>query len=356
MVTSPQERNPAVSVIVPARNEEASLGACLASLAQQEGVEFEMVVVDDGSRDRTRAIAQSFPGVRVLEAGPLAPGWSGKSNALVTGVRQARGRWLLFTDADTVHLPGSLKRSLAEAREQGAAMLSYSPAQEVRGFWQHAVMPLVFSDLARAYPPAKVNDPASPLAAANGQYLLVERAAYEAVGGHAAVAQDLLEDVALARAFKRAGYRLRFRYGGDAVRTRMYRSFGQMCEGWTKNLALLFPAARLAARRSLEFVWIAGGVGLAGWAAARGETRLAALVAAAASMGWLNLLRRVRRAHFGWVANLAAVAGLPVFTLLLLRSALYTRWRGKVVWKGRTYASRPSAPRDGEFPQAIPGA
>ncbi|HXZ29398.1 MAG TPA: glycosyltransferase, partial [Terriglobales bacterium] len=277
MTPAPQENGPAVSVIVPARNEEASLGACLESLVCQEGVDFEVVVVDDGSADRTPAIAKSFPGVRVLEAGPLPEGWSGKSNALVGGVGQARGAWLLFTDADTVHRPGSLARSLAEAKEHGAALLSYSPAQEIHGFWEHAVMPLVFSDLSRTYPPAKVNDPASPVAAANGQYLLVERGAYEAVGGHAAVAQELLEDVALARVFKRAAYRLHFRYGGDAVRTRMYRSLGQMCEGWTKNLALLFPAVRLAAWRGLEFLWIAGSVALTAWGAAAGERRLAAL-------------------------------------------------------------------------------
>lgn len=342
--------------MVPARDEEASLGACLESLVRQAGVDFEILVVDDGSTDRTRAIAESFAGVRVLAAGALPPGWSGKSNALVAGVRQARGGWLLFTDADTVHLPGSLARSLKEAQEHGAALLSYSPAQEVHGFWQHAFMPLVFSDLARTYRPLEVNDPASPVAAANGQYLLVERSAYEAVGGHAAVAQTLLEDVALARAFKRAGYRLRFRYGGDAVRTRMYRSFRQMCEGWSKNLALLFAAVGLAVRRGLEFLWIAGGLALGVWSAAAGERKLAALALAAASMGWLMLLRRVRRAHFGWGANLAAVAGLPVFALLLLRSALSTRWRGKVVWKGRTYASRPDLPRDRDLPQAAPGA
>ncbi|HYX70415.1 MAG TPA: glycosyltransferase family 2 protein [Terriglobales bacterium] len=356
MTAAPQERKPAVSVIVPARNEEACLGACLESLAGQQGVDFEIVVVDDGSSDRTRAIAQSFSGVQVLEADPLPAGWGGKSNALVTGARQARGEWLLFTDADTVHLPGSLARSLAEVQQHAAALLSYSPAQEVRGFWEQAVMPLVFYELARTYPPAKVNDPASPVAAANGQYLLVERRAYDAVGGHAAVAQTLLEDMALAKAFKRAGYRLRFRFGGDAVRTRMYRSFRQMYEGWTKNLALLFPAVRLAVWYGLEFLGIAAGLALAGWAGFHGQTKLAALAAAAASMGWLNLLRRVRKAHFGWGTSLAAVAGLPVFALLLLRSALYTRWRGKVVWKGRTYASRPDSPRDGKLPQAAPGA
>src|SRR5690242_1824154 len=102
---------PTISVIVPARNEEACLGACLQSLAAQTGVAFEIIVVDDGSSDRTREIAQSFPEVKLVEARPLPSGWSGKSNALVSGFRPAAGEWLLFTDADTVHLPGSLARS-----------------------------------------------------------------------------------------------------------------------------------------------------------------------------------------------------------------------------------------------------
>src|SRR5580698_757204 len=190
---------PAVSVIVPARNEEACLGTCLESVVSQAGVSFEVVVVDDGSTDRTREIAESFAGVRVVDAGALPAGWSGKNHALTAGVRQAKGEWFLFTDADTVHRPGSLARALAEARAQGAALLSYSPEQVVHGFWERAVMPVIFAELAERYRPAEVSDPRSPVAAANGQYLLVSREAYEAVGGHAAIAGDLLEDVALAR-------------------------------------------------------------------------------------------------------------------------------------------------------------
>src|ERR1700694_3139306 len=102
---------PTVSVIIPARNEEACLRDCLQSLVSQSGVAFEIIVVDDHSTDRTREIAQSFPGVRVIEAGPLPDGWTGKNNAVSTGSREARGEWLLFTDADTVHIPGSLARA-----------------------------------------------------------------------------------------------------------------------------------------------------------------------------------------------------------------------------------------------------
>ena len=148
---------------------------------------------------------------------------------------------------------------------QGAALLSYSPEQEVHGFWERAVMPVIFAELAGRYRPAEVSDPRSAVAAANGQYLLISREAYEAVGGHAGVAGDLLEDVALARAVKRSGRGIFFRFGGDGVRTRMYRSFAQLREGWTKNLALLFPSPlRLAVVRLLEFGLIVGSGVLAG--------------------------------------------------------------------------------------------
>lgn len=336
---------PEVSIIVPARNEEAGVGACLESLLAQQGVSLEIFLVDDGSTDRTREIAQSFPGVQVIDAEPLPAGWSGKSNAVCTAARRARGQWLLFTDADTVHLPGSLERSLREASEHGAALLSYSPAQEVHGLGERAVMPVIFAELAGTYKPAEVNDPASPAAAANGQYLLISRAAYEAVGGHAAVAESLLEDVALARAVKRSGRTLRFRFGGDAVRTRMYRSFSQLCEGWTKNLALLFARPlQLALLRFLEFLAITGGLAAAALAVRAGSREVALLVVAAVAIIYANFLSRIKRAHFSWSPNLLALFGLPIFSYLLLRSRLYYKWRRSVTWKGRQYSTRASGP------------
>ncbi len=166
---------PEVSIIVPARNEEGVLGSCLQSLLKQTGATFEVIVVDDSSTDRTRAIAESFAGIRVLAAPPPAGGWTGKNNALAAGAKHARGRWLLFTDADTVHLPGSLARTLEEARRESAALLSYSPEQIVQGFWEMAIMPVIFAELAQTYRPSQVSDPASIAAAANGQYLLISR-------------------------------------------------------------------------------------------------------------------------------------------------------------------------------------
>ena len=210
--TLPASTRPAVSVIIPARNEGVCLGACLQSLVTQSGVPLEIIVVDDHSTDRTREIALSFSSqqVRVIEAGPLPAGWTGKNNAVNAGSKAATGEWMLFTDADTIHLPGSLARSLEEAKRHGASLLSYSPEQIVKSFWEKAVMPVIFAELAASYRPSQVSDPNSPAAAANGQYILITREAYDAVGGHAAIAANLLEDVALARAVKHFGRKIFF--------------------------------------------------------------------------------------------------------------------------------------------------
>lgn len=327
---------PVVTVVIPARNEEVCLGDCLRSIVSQNGVDFEVMVVDDHSTDRTRKIAQSFPDVQVLEAGPLPEGWKGKNNALITGARRARGEWLLFTDADTVHLPGSLARAFTEAREHGADMLSYSPEQIAVTFWEMAVLPVVFAELARQYPPEKVRDPGSPIAAANGQYILIRREIYEAVGGHAAIAREILEDVALARAVKLSRRKIRFRYADDAVRTRMYRNFRQLRDGWTKNLALLFPNPG----------WLAGKTIIL-WAI---PWTMAFLPAFLAGRQWwwspllistfICLIWRLKRANFkSYMTVLGALFGMQMFAYLLLRSRrAYSI--GNISWKGRTYRDK----------------
>jgi len=329
-------RASAVSIVVPARNEEDNLGACLGSLVTQTGVRFEVIVVDDHSSDRTPEIARSFATVKLIAAPPLAPGWTGKNNAMWAGAQTATGNWLLFTDADTVHLPGSLARALEEAQLHGASVLSYSPRQEVHGILENAVMVVIFAELAATYRPAEVCDPASPAAAANGQYLLISRDAYHAVGGHRAIASDLLEDVALARAVKRSGRKIFFRYGGDAVRTRMYRNFSQLREGWTKNLALLFPSpGKLLARRVSEFAGIAGGIFVAIAASANRHWSIAAVAGVISGGLYGVFFKRIRKAHFSCDANLLAIFGLPIFAYLLLRSKPYAK--GEVTWKGRRY-------------------
>jgi glycosyltransferase involved in cell wall biosynthesis len=333
---------PEVSVIVPARHEEASLAHCLLSLSGQTTPSYEIIVVDDHSTDRTRLIAQGFPAT-VITADPLPNGWSGKCNACWSGAKVAKGKWLLFTDADTKHSANSFEQGLDEARENDAAMLSYSPKQEVHSFAERALMPVIFAELATTFRPREVSDPNSPAAAANGQYLLIRRDAYDAVGGHAAVAQAILEDVELAKRVKHAGYKLQFRLS-DAVSTRMYRSFAQMWEGWTKNLALLFPNPRgLALRRGIEFVVIVSTwVGIAIAMVDRNRIDLAINGLLAATLGG-NFLRRIVRAHFDWLSNLLAIFGLPLFTILLLNSYISHK-KGSVRWKGRMYGTQAASP------------
>jgi glycosyltransferase involved in cell wall biosynthesis len=326
---------PQVSVIVPARNEEASLADCLRTLVGQEGVSYELSVVDDHSTDATRAIADSFP-VRVTTADPLPTGWSGKCNAVWSGAKIAAGKWLLFTDADTKHAPNSIACGLQEARNFDAGLLSYSPKQEVHSLAERALMPVIFAELAATYRPKDVCNPESPVAAANGQYLLIRRDVYDAIGGHAAVAGAILEDVELAKRVKNAGYKLRFRVA-DVVSTRMYRSFPQMWEGWTKNLALLFPHPRkLAVNRLLEFAVIAACAALAVWKWTRGEFINAAIALGLLAVLAFFFLERIRRAHFDWISNTLAVFGLPLFAVLLLNSDISHK-RGRVRWKGREY-------------------
>ncbi len=324
-------------MIVPARNEEACLADCLRSLTGQLCRDYEVVVVDDHSTDGTRAIAEGFA-VRVIEADPLPPGWSGKCNAVWSGAKVAKGKWLLFTDADTKHEPDSIAQGLHEAEACGAALLSYSPKQEVHGFIERALMPVIFAELVAAYRPTDVCDPKSSMAAANGQYLLIRRDVYDAIGGHAAVAAAILEDVELAKLVKQAGYKLQFRMS-DVVSTRMYRSFPHLWEGWTKNLALLFPhPRRLAASRLGEFAAIVVCAVVAALKLIRGEWMLGVIASGMAVALMFFLIERIRRAHFDRLSTSLAIFGLPLFAILLWNSDISHR-RGSVIWKGREYGT-----------------
>jgi glycosyltransferase involved in cell wall biosynthesis len=340
-----------LTVIVPARNEEDCLGACLESLVAQSeevfqlGRDWELIVVDDQSSDRTAEIARSLSGVTVMPANKLERGWTGKANAIWTAARKARGRWLLFTDADTVHELGDLRRAIHEAARHKVGMLSYSPRQIVSGFLQRSLMPLIFCELALAYPPAKVSDPNQHIAAANGQFLLVEREAYRRIGGHPSVADRVLEDVELAGLAKRRKVGLRFRYADDAVSTRMYRSTLAMIEGWTKNLALLFNnALALAFWRALDIALL---IGLPWLAIELWNAHFTARSLQWLAAGWVlillwlrNLVRfytRVAKSNFRFIDCALAPMGLPLFVVLLYRSWFQHKVFKRVSWKGRTY-------------------
>lgn len=332
-----------VSAIIPARNEEASIARAVESVAAQAEI-GEVIVVNDQSTDRTGAIlaelAARIAKLRVMQTDALPDGWTGKNYALSIGAAAARGDWLLFTDADTFHLPGSTAHALADAREHDAALVSYSPEQEMGTFWERALIPRVYWMLSRRYPFEKVNNPVMPNAAANGQFVLIRRDVYWGVGGHAAVATEILEDVALARRVKRAGNALYFASGSGIVRARMYRSFGAMWQGWTKNL---YPLVGSKSAIFFEFIELIAILGIALALSDRELDRLSWLV-----LGSSACMLVLRSAYY--MAFLRR-SRLPVSLIqyyvpgaCLYWAALIASWwkttHGAVTWKGRAYPPR----------------
>jgi glycosyltransferase involved in cell wall biosynthesis len=338
-----------VSAIIPARNEEASIARAVESVARQLEI-GEVIVVNDQSTDRTGEIlaelAARIPKLKVLEAGALPAGWVGKNYAVSIGAAAAQGDWLLFTDADTYHYPGATRRAVNDAVEHDAVLVSYSPEQEMDTWWERALIPFVYCRLAAKYSYARVNDPRHPDAAANGQFLLVLRDAYESVGGHAAVAGEILEDLALARLAKRCGYGIYFTAPMGVVRTRMYRSFGAMWQGWTKNLyplacgnlqSIIFefleamPVAEMGALIAvlLHFTGVRTSL-LAPLLGVLVGMLIAKHVAYAAAL-YRNFypIRYIQYSMLGSALYSAALA-----------ASWWKNTRGKVVWKGREYAPK----------------
>jgi hypothetical protein len=326
-----------VSAIVPARNEEATIASAVDSLAAQPEIK-EILAVNDQSSDGTAAelerLAARYKQLHVLETKALPSGWVGKNYAVSLGAAQATGDWLLFTDADGVHLPGSTARALADATATGAGLVSYSPEQETHTWWERALIPFVYSRLGQKFPYDAVNDPNSPAAAATGQYLLIRREDYERIGGHAAVAGEVLEDVALARLAKQAGIHLHFASGLGIMRVRMYRTFGAMWQGWTKNLYPLMGGTSRAAGRELRGVvpWI--------------PLLLLLLTPVHVMLGALGVVllagrhaayaATLRRNRFPTAHALYYMLAVTLYAAVLLTSEWHYA-RGRVVWKGREY-------------------
>jgi cellulose synthase/poly-beta-1,6-N-acetylglucosamine synthase-like glycosyltransferase len=332
-----------VSAIVPARNEEVVIAACVESLVPQPEIS-EIIVVNDQSTDGTAAVVRQltakYSHVRLLETTELPPGWVGKNHAVWLGAQQAQGEWLLFTDADAVHAQYSAAKALAIAKEQNAALVSFSPEQVMETWYEKALIPYVYCRLARQFSYADVTDPENEVAAANGQFILIRRDVYQSLGGHAAIATEVLEDVALAERVKQAGHRIWFGSGQGIVRVRMYRSFRAMWSGWRKNLYQLMGASQSALHREM-FTAIAEVLptllaGVAFWVLTK-SVFFELAVLAAGSIG-ITARSQSELAANGYPRSLAWYA--PPGRLLFL-GVLWASYRGhkrgKLEWKGREY-------------------
>lgn len=228
-----------VSVLIPARDEEASIGDCLAAVQAQDHREIEVLVLDDRSSDRTaervdRRAAEDRR-IRRLEGEPLREGWKGKPNALRQAAEAAAGEWLLMIDADVTLAPEALSTALGAAEAHGADMVSWFADLETVTFWERILQPFIYDFILTHSDPARVNDLAREDAIANGQFILIRASVYRELGGHGEVRASIVEDMAFARLVKAGGFRYRLLDAHGLMRTRMYTSFGEIWRGWTKN-------------------------------------------------------------------------------------------------------------------------
>ncbi|HKW64093.1 MAG TPA: glycosyltransferase family 2 protein [Candidatus Acidoferrum sp.] len=327
-----------VTAIVPARNEEAVIAACIESLARQSEI-AQILVVNDQSSDATADVVRNcmkkIPDLRLLETNNLPEGWVGKNHALWVGVQQANRPWLLFTDADAQHSPNSVARALEIANEQQAALVSFSPEQVSRNWYEKALIPFIYLRLAKKFSYDCVNDPKSPVAAANGQFMLIRRDVYDAIGGHGGVAGEVLEDVAIALRVKQVGHRIWFSSGQGLVRTRMYSSFGAMWEGWKKNLYRLMGGTPWTVVREMESTlpWIPFVLMLLG-------LRYPFLL----FLGVLFLVARqtiygldLARNHYPFSFIFYYIPGVFLYAGVLWAS-YRSHVKGRIAWKGREYS------------------
>lgn len=340
---------PLISVVLPARNEAANVERCVSSLLAQRYPRLEVIVVDDGSTDATPAIlarlAAADARVRVVRGGPLPRGWTGKNHAVFTGVQYARGAWLLFVDADVRLHPGALGAAYLAARRSDAAMLSLWARQELGSFWERVAQPVIVGMSHAADPFQKVSNARYPDAAfANGQFILVERGAYERIGGHAAVRDEVVEDQMLSRRFKHAGFRMLMMDGTRVLSTRMYMSLADIWEGWSKNNFLTLGRnflLMICAVLSVYFVTISPFVLLicALIMFKFSHQMLDPLLLNLAAIAVVLWTRWRARSYFGTQLRYYlwhALGGL-VFIAIFLNSAYQHTWGHGVTWKGRRY-------------------
>ena len=347
----PVERAPTVAVIVPARDEAANIDRCLRSLVAQTYPAscLRIVVIDDHSRDCTFAIAsalaETYPQLIVLRSPPLPAHWVGKSHACWIGARAvAQGAdWLCFVDADVWAEPALIASAIAVVTAQALDLLSVAPRQELQSFAERLVMPCGLYLLAFCQDLRVVQAPNSGEVTATGQFMLVRRACYETIGGHAAVRGAICEDLMLARLLKRSGGHAILQDGRRLLSTRMYRGWPTLWIGIAKNLSEMLggPLRTMAlAAAAVVLAWAAWLIPLSdalhcaqgGWGGCAGL--IPAGLGSAAAFG----LHIAGASYFGiplWYGLLFPL-GYSAGALIAIDS-VRRRLSGRVSWKGRTY-------------------
>lgn len=348
----PDKDFPFITVIVPARNEEAKIGRCIESLALQNYPNYEVIAVDDRSQDKTGDIIQNlaakYPHIKCIRGKEAPPGWIGKCSALVQATRHARGEWYLFTDADTCHTPDSLRYSVSYAIKNKAELISFMPVQELGSFWERAVMPVLLGSFVCGDPLNTINEHTNERAYAYGQYILVRKDVYDSVGGHESVHDQILDDISLARVVKSKGYHILSADGRLLYKVRMYTDLESLWQGWTKNLYALIECNLLYLITVIVLVnsaivgpYISAGVLALKFAQEGFSPELSALAGQVVLQFTLLFVwyRRCREHYIGvnWLHFFLLPFGSLTMSVLYLHSAYLVHSGHKVSWKGRCY-------------------
>jgi chlorobactene glucosyltransferase len=356
-----------ISVCIPARNEERNIRACVEAVLAQDYPNFETIVLDDRSSDKTSAILHELvlgsgsslpemhertPVLHIMNGSELPEGWAGKPHALFQASAAARGQWLCFIDADTFLSPTALSSCHAKAIETGADMFTIMTFQMMGSFWEKVVLPLVMTALSVGFSPRKVNDPKRRDAIANGQFILIRRSVYDAIGGHESVKDQIVEDKAISEQVKWNGHRLIVADGHAVARTRMYTSLPEMWEGWTKNIylglrdqaGLLYLGIFGATVALLAALFLPVWPLLAIYRLLNGGGWMAGIVLLESLVFWgylINVRARVARAMeiSLWYA-LTTPLGAAVFAGMMITSAFRVISGKGVAWKGRLYTPK----------------
>ena len=339
---------PFVSVLIPARNEQENIGLCLSGLVGQDYPRYEIIVLDDNSNDATAVTVQQWeksnPQIRYVKGAPLPAGWVGKCFACHQLSQHAKGELLLFTDADTMHARYCLSAAVASMEKTGADLLTVIPFLTLKSFWEKAVMPMLHFTSFCFLPFPLVTASKNPkFALANGQFMFFKRTVYDAIGGHEAVKDALVEDVWLARLVKRNGYALRAMDGVRIVSTRMYTSLGDIWNGFSKNLfpGFKYSLPTLLAVMVLNTVTsIAPFVFLAFVALTQTTPAWTSIVVLQVSIILTVRLMIAHRFKLNWLATLAHPFAMGVVVGIAVNSVRWALMSGGSRWKGRTYNYR----------------
>lgn len=231
----PAKVHPKVSVIIPAKNEEKNIGDCIQRFLLQDYPNFEIIVANDNSRDKTEEILKSFgTKIRYVNVSPTPQGWTGKNFAVHSALSLATGDWYLFTDADTRHHKSSISAAMSHADSRNLAFLTLLPECLTSGLIEKIFQPTMMGFVGLWFPLNRINDPNSKFYFANGQYMLMEADLHHRIGGHAAVHDQFLEDFALMKQAKDMGEKVECALGMDVYGTRMYESFKSLWRGWRR--------------------------------------------------------------------------------------------------------------------------